>query len=351
MAFLPDDFLAELSRRGVKAVDEAKLRADLAKNGVALEEGERPFVGAEDNTRRYGFPFPGDLAELFRLADTWALEDAEFTNYTYLRVAPKGWELPRAVEGQPLLWTVMRRFEWNTFSNLQLWEHLAGLVSIGWDDGDNRFLASTVSAHAPVFWLDHEYAAFTSDDRVVGGCVASSLERFLHAATGDEGAREPERTLLQQAGHFESGTDFLDPMVPLLQWPPFLAARSEWLIGAILHGAPREHLVAPGVRFFDAERELPLVAKNEPLALYWLLRTFLLREEELFAAATAEARRLGTPLVTSAVAMLEPKLSDTDDAPGALANARKVLATMGDALPRSARVPKDGALEDLFTSR
>jgi hypothetical protein len=324
MAFLPDELLDALKKKGVASV----------KSGAS-------FVSSEENARRYGFELPRDLRELFRLADTWAIEDVDLLNYEYLRVTDDGWELPPPDEN--LLWTVMQRFEWNTFSNMQLWEHLAGLVTIGRDDKDNRWFAGTASDSAPVFWIDHEYGAFTTgegDERViVGGCVASSLKTFLRVTVGDNTVRDPEHTLVRKPSHWdEDELDYLDPMTPLRAWPPFLAARSEWIIGAILYQDADSHLDAPAVRCFDAARELPLVSQNEPLALYWLLRTFLLREKELFSAALEEAEKKPTPLVSSAIAMLAPRFSDPNDAPGAMAQARSVIAGAKDA-PREAAWP------------
>lgn len=328
MPFLPDEFLEALKKKGVAS----------AKKDVA-------FIASDENARRYGFPLPRDLRELLRLGETWAIEDVRLLNYRYLRVAPDGWELPPPADD--LLWTVMQRFEWNTFSNMQLWEHLAGLMSIGWDDKDNRWFASTVSESAPVFWIDHEHGAFTTgegDDRVIiGGCVASSLKTFLRVAVGDTKVADPEYTLVRKPSHWdEDELDYLDAEdagVPLRAWPPFLAARAEWIIGTILYQDADSYLDAPAVRCFDAARELPLVSESEPLALYWLLRTFLLRERELFAEAVQEAKKKPTPLVASTIAMLEPKLDEPNDAPGAFARARSVVAGANDA-PRTPAWPE-----------
>lgn len=333
MAFVPDELLETLAKKGVRKTDA-------------------PLLPSEENEKRYGFPFPRDLRELFRLADEWAIEDVPLGSFRYVRAASRGWELPPPAPD--LLWTSMQRFEWSTSSNMQLWEHLAGLVSIGRDHDESRWFASIASDAAPVFWIDERYGAFTTghgDDRaIVGGCVASSLKTFLRVAIGDSSVRDPERTLVKDPSRpgRDDDIDWLDPMVPLRAWPPFLAARSEWILGALLYEDAASHLDAPAVRCFDVDREIALVSESEPLALYWLLRSFLLREKDVFLRAAAEAKKRPTPLVASAIGMLEPRLDDPNDAPGALAKARSVVASAGDAAPRTPAFPDDLSPDALF---
>lgn len=295
MTFLPDELVKLLVRRKAPKVNRAKLTKLLKANGVKPDKTFGPFIPAKENLRRYGFPLPKEVRALLEIADTWAIEDFECVDFKYVRVAPEGWELPAKKPREPYFVTVLRRFEWNAFSNMQVWEHFAGLMSLGWDGGDNRYFVSTIKSPAPVFWMDHEYGTFQ-----YGGCVARSLENFLRVQFGGSG-RVPanERTLSSKPSSWErekDGARYLEADGPLALWPPFLARRCHWIVGAILGHATG--FDSPESACFDAKLEVPLAKTSEPLAMYWLFRSFYFADRDLFDEIVSLSKNL-SPLVES----------------------------------------------------
>lgn len=297
--FLPDGFSRALDRMGAPAVDVELLTSRLAKEGGTLDPAIGPFLPSAENLRRYGFALPKPLVALLDLADRVLIEDAssKMPSFRYLRVTPGGWELPAEIAGEPYVVTVAKRFDWNTFSNMQLWEHFAGTMSLGWDPGDNRYMVSTVDDDAPVFWMDHETAEMSN-------AIASSLESFLRVQVGeDEDVSERERALVRNPG--ACGSKYLDTPGPLTAWPPFLSARADWMIGCLAFGAP-ERLDRPEVHAFDLGLELPLVGTSEPVALYWLLRTYYLEERDVFDEVAPRAAG-ASPFTRSLAELLEER--------------------------------------------
>ncbi len=290
----------------------------------------KPFVTSEDNVRRYGFALPKSLVALMKLADTWLIEDAKTKSFRYLRVAPGGWDLPLPVANEAYAVTVVKRFQWNTFSNMQLWEHFAGTMSLGWDAGDNRYMVSTQSPEAPVFWMDHETAEMTN-------AIARSLENFLRVQVGDD-ARVPkiERTLVAAPSVWDREKDdanYIEATVPLTSWPPFLSARADWLVGCLAFGEP-QRLGRPEAFAFDFAKELPLVATREPIALYWMLRAYFFEERDVFDEAAPRARKI-SPLAKSFADLLEERWSASPKT-SSLAKVRASLKKRKD-LPRKAK--------------
>ena len=57
---------------------------------------------------------------------------------------------------------------------------------------------------------------------------------------------------------------------------------------------------------FDLARELPFIAGNEPLALYWAARAFLLEERDVFDEISASASA-ASPLAASFVERLDAR--------------------------------------------
>lgn len=330
--YLPAGFEKALARMKAPKVSDAILIKRLAEEGGKLDKKWGPFLKSDENVRRYGFALPKGLVDLLALADRYLIEDLseKMPSFRYLRVAPGGWEMPEAAKGATLIDTVVTRFDWNTFSNMQLWEHFAGTMSLGWDPGDNRYMVATTYDAAPVFWMDHETAE-------MAGCVASSLENFLRVQTGDdERVPKNERALSRQPSHWERDNDKLAYLglpegVPLTAWPPFLSARADWLVAMMAFGGPESMLEKPEVGCFDLARELPFLAAREPLALYWTLRAHFLDERDVFDQVAPRAKE-ASPLAASLVEMLDARWK----APSAK---RALLKKRKDA-PRTAKWPK-----------
>ena len=339
--YLPDPFRAALKKAKAKPVDAEKLIQALAARDIPLREDQPPFLSAEMNRMLYGFALPKEVSALLDIADDIAIEDVKMKNFKYCRVAPEGWEMPTPVRTEPYLATVLKRFDWNTFSNMQLWEHLAGLMPLGWDGGDNRYEVSTVSNPAHVFWLDNETAR-------IYGPVASSLSNFLAAHMGNEDIPKLERTLSRAPSSWtraEDELEYLPRNVPLSSWPPFLAARSEWLIAQLCFADSKEQRKHPEISQFDLKMELKLVSKNEPLALYWLLRSFILDEQDVFDEVASQTRTFPSLLVSSTVEVCERswKLTAKESS---LVQARTKLKAEANTL-RKAKWPKDLSTKDL----
>jgi hypothetical protein len=312
-----------------------KLTRALRENGVQPEPGVGPFIPSKETARRYGIALPGEVRHLFEIADTWALEDVAWKNATYLRAAPAGWEVPSA-DVDELFATFWQRFEWNVFGNMQLWEHLAGVVCIATHESDGRFYAAmfeTDGGDAPVFYMDHETAALV-------GCVAPCVSSFLRVQMKDDDVPARERKLVAKPEPWdrEHGSTYLPAAAsqPLHEWPPFLACRSEWIIAALCFGAREAavHLKKPEVTHFDAKNELARLATSAPLALYWLLRAFLLEESDVFGEAEKQAKTNPSPLVQSVAKATRLRWSSRDPKSSLVAR-RKEVAKL--ALPRKAK--------------
>jgi hypothetical protein len=233
----------------------------------------------------------------------------------------------------------MRRFDWNVFSNMQLWEHFAGVVTIAVHDSDGRFLAGRVERDdgtSPVFYMDHETAR-------IEGCVAESVRDFVMIEMGDD-ANVPKETkklvLKPESWDRGEGEGYLPRSLRLREWAPFLAARADWIVAALAFGAgeAKSHLEAPEVRCFDAKVELPLVASSEALALYWLTRSFFLSERDVFEEAANVASADAPPLVASCIDVLR-------DPGDALVKTRAALARLKT--PKKPAWPRDLARSDL----
>lgn len=309
-AYMPDGFVAALKKKGAKKLDTKKLLAALQEAGVAPEPGVGAYLDAKVTANRYGIPLPTELQALFTVADALAIEDVKLPSYRYLRAAPQGWEIPGPAPGEPLLTTFMRRFEWNAFSNMQLWEHFAGVVCIGWGGGGDDRVYAAMHEHdgaAPVFIMDHETAA-------LDGCISRSVSNYLRTQLDPKTAAVPatERSLVLEPEHRNK---YLPPEGPLRLWPPFLERRSRWIVAALAFGDAKEvaaQLKEAEPRCFDAEGELPDVSKNVPLAMYWLFRTFFLGETDLFDAAHKAAILNPSPLVRSTAQIVKARWASTD---------------------------------------
>lgn len=278
------------------AVEEDFLAQELARSKVTLAPGARPFVESKELARRYGVPLPAGLLELWRLADERMIERVRLSGFRYVRVAPGGWEPPETSETWPFFGGTLQRFEWNTFSNMQLLERLAGLAPLGWDAGEHRLEVATCHPDAPVFWLNHETA-----DLLEAGCVAHSLDRFLRVHYGDEAGLTPQEVALARDGSSwtreTDGYAYLPARGPLRQWPPFLWARHAWLVAELCLGSAREHLEDPEVFAYDFSAEQPLLSQSEPLALYWLLRSLVLDDAPTLERASQLTVEHPSPLV------------------------------------------------------
>lgn len=173
-----------------------------------------------------------------------------------------------------------------------------------------------------------------------GSRAPSSLERFLRVQLGDE-THVPEREarLIKKPSRWarDDGLAYLEREVPLTQWPPFLAARAEWLVSCLRFGTP-DKLQPPEVRAFDFERELPWVERLEPLALYWCLRAFSLDEREVFDAAAPLARKV-SPLASSLADLVEERWSGANSESG-LVRTREALRQRRKDVPITAAWPR-----------
>ena len=309
---------------------------------VPLAKGQAPFVTARVNRERYGFPLPKEVSALLDVADALAIEDVKMEDFRYCRVAPEGWEMPAPVKDEPYVSTVVKRFDWNVFSNMQLWEHLAGLMPLGWDGGDSRYEVSTVSNPAHVFWMDSETAQLY-------GPVANSLSNFLATHLGEtKSIPEVDRKLSLSPSHWSRDDDelsYLPRNVPLRAWPPFLAARSEWLIAELVFNDSAEQRKQPEVSCFDFKTEVKLVAKNEPLALYWLLRSFILEEQDVFDETASKTRIFPSQLVTSTIEVCERAWKKTAKE-SSLVKAREHVKDQAKGL-RKAKWTKPLSIKDL----
>lgn len=262
--------------------------------------GKGPLSCAEIE-RRHGCALPTSLRQLLTLADKYPHTAIEGANFRFVRVGEGGWEMPVPIEGEAYARTIAQRFDWNTFSNMQLWEHFAGLQPLGWDRDDNRFAVSTIDEAAPVFWLDHETAELE-------GAVAPSLESFVRVQCGElAGVDERSRALVLEPSRWsreDDGHAYHARTGPLTSWPPFLAERAEWLVACAAFGSTEGKTESPAVLCFDLERELPLVGRHEPLALYWLLRSYYLEERDVFDEVFGAARAV-SPFTASLAQLCE----------------------------------------------
>jgi hypothetical protein len=310
-AYLPKGFVSVIRARKVPAVTKST----------------PAFIKAREMEKRYGW-LPHEVKELAKVGDKWLLEKAKWKNARYLRAQPDGWEIPAATKDEPLLATFMRRFDWNVFSNMQLWEHFAGVITIAVHQSDGRFLAGRVErgdGTSPVFYMDHETAH-------IEGCVSESVRYFVAIQMGND-ANLPEdwRRLVLKPESWDrrEGEAYHPRNLRLRHWAPFLAARADWIVAALAFGAKeaKNHLEAPEVGCFDAKTELPLVAANEPLALYWLMRSFLLSERDVFDETAKRASENAPPLVASCIDVLRERWKDPK-AESVLVKARKELASV-----------------------
>jgi hypothetical protein len=286
-----------------------------------------PFIKSRETEKRYGW-VPDEVKELAKVADKWLLEKAKFKNARYLRAELGGWEIPAANKNEPLLATFMARFDWNVFSNMQLWEHFAGVMTIAIHQSDGRFLAARVQrgdGTSPVFYMDHETAHLE-------GCVSDSVRHFVMVQMGNDVNMDPEikkLVLKPEPWDRTEGEGYLPRSLPLRHWAPFLAARADWIVAALAFGASeaKNHLDAPEVRCFDAKSELPLVSWSEALAMYWLMRSFLLSERDVFDEAAKIASDNPAPLVASSIELLRERWADPKPA-SSLVKARDGLAKL-----------------------
>lgn len=311
-AYLPKGFVSVLRARKVPAVTKKT----------------PPFIKARETEKRYGGWLPSEVKELLKIGDKWLLEKAKWKNARYLRAEPGGWEIPAATKGEPLLATFMKRFDWNVFSNMQLWEHFACVTTIAVHQSDGRFLAGRVErgdGTSPVFYMDHETAH-------IEGCVSDSVAHFVMVQMGNDANMDPEiRELVSKPEPWDraEGKGYLPRKLRLRHWSPFLAARADWIVAALAFGAAeaKNHFDAPEVRCFDAKTELPLVRSSEALALYWLMRSFLLSERDVFDEAAKVASDNPPPLVASCIDVLRERWKDAKP-DSVLVKARTELARM-----------------------
>jgi hypothetical protein len=270
--YLPDGFIHDLKRAGVPEVDDDRIWEEISKqkDSVAKDPHTRPFMTSAELRRRNGFPLPSDVVHLLTAADTFRLERARTKNFKYLRLTLQGWELPENTEYLPLAHAVFARFKGpSAFGNLQIWEHLGGLITIGTDNKDNRFFASTLSTSedSVVFWMNHE-----AEKCGLNQVTARTLSSFLSYQFGNSSSPKKEalRNPLQYKNSFED----------LLNWPPFLIARSEWMLQLIAFS--RISNIEPAAFTSDFDMEKRFFPQSEPLVLYWLLRSFLMDDKDGF---------------------------------------------------------------------
>jgi hypothetical protein len=315
-AYLPKGFVSVLRARKVPAVTKAT----------------PAFIKARETEKRYGW-LPSEVKELFKVADKWLIEKAKWKNAQYLRAGPDGWEIPTVTKGEPLIATFLRRFDWNVFSNMQLWEHFAGVMTIAVHQSDGRFFAGMVErgdGTSPVFYMDHETAH-------VEGCVSDSVRHFVMIQMDNGANIDPDickLVLKPEPWDRAEGEGYLPRNLRLRHWAPFLAARADWIVAALAFGAKEatNHLEAPEVTCFDAKVELPLVASSEALALYWLMRSFLLSERDWFDEAAKVASTNASPLVASCIELLRERWAEPKP--------ESVLVKARDGLARAATPKK-----------
>lgn len=323
----PPELEASFRARGAKPIDLVRLARRLEADGGVPDPDLGPYVPSAELARRYGFALPPPVRQLLDLADLLMIEDARTRSFRYARIAPGGWDLPPPQAGSSQAQAVCQRFAWNTFSNLQLWEHFAGCLTIGSDRGDNRLVAATVDDAAPVFWLDHETAE-------LHGAIAPGLEPFLRVQLGQARAASAHHRALIIApdtdARAEDGRAYLPRTGPLRAWPPFLSARADWMVAALAFGRLERLHQRPEATAFDLERERSWLSRSEPIALAWLTRAFLLGLRDVFEEVVGAAAA-ASPLAASFAALYDERWSDpASDAP--LARARAATRTERAAL-------------------
>lgn len=300
---LPHGLTLALEAQGIAPATDERIARRLSDEGGTPHPNEGAVIRARTLLARYGFALPRPLESLLEVADAFMLEDAKMPSLRFVRVAPGGWEPPPVVEGEELALTFIKRFDWNTFSNMQLWERFSGTAPLGWDPMENRFAVATTRPDAPVFWLNHETAE-------IHGAVAS-LEGFLRAQLGMDGVSERERHLSLAPDVWSrdsDGLEYLGDDGPLTAWPPFLSARADWIVACLKFGQPEGMLERFEVQAFDLGKERESLGSSEPLALYWLLRSFFLDERDVFDEVKLRASS-ASPLAASFARLCEARWS------------------------------------------
>lgn len=328
MSFVSDELARLLQARGAPRVRPEWIMEGLERTGGQPDPSfGGAFLSSTENQRRYGFSLPDELRDLLRLADDWALEEVPTRTFRYYRAVAQGWHLPLDSAYLPLFHGVFAVYRGTSaFGNLQVWEHLGGLLTIGSDYDDNRYFAATTRDPAPVFKMSHEAERCGLD-----WCVAVSLDEFLEREFQVSQAGMPIGRRRRSATHIHRSDG------PLVTWPPFLIARSGWLLDAVAWGRPG---AAPAeAAFFDFDAELPQLASNEPLALHWLLRAFLIEERVVFDRVLDNTDPGLSPLVASARDVLSSEwlLGPTESR---FTIAREALRTTAEIPREPLKVPK-----------
>ena len=215
------------------------------------------------------------------------------------------WGLPPIASSVPLFHALFAPFSGiGAFSNLLIWEHLGGLMTLGTDASGNRYFVATNHPDAPVFWMDHE-----AERPGLHFLVANSLALFLKQETGMEPVKKGDRpNRKSQYNSYEKLCESISEN--RWTWPPFLLGRSEWLLDLIAFGAPVE--IPSGFFAADFAAEAIHLAGNEPLILHWLIRSFVTEQQEQFQEVRKYCREDVSPLIKSAVEVLESEWNEED---------------------------------------
>jgi hypothetical protein len=329
MSFVPDGLVSLLQGRDAPRVQPQRILKGLERTGQQPDPSfGGAFLASDENQRRYGFVLPGEVRELLRLADDWALEEVPTRGFCYYRAVAQGWHLAVDSAYLPLFHGVFAAYRGTSaFGNLQIWEHLGGLITIGSDVDDNRYFAATTKQPPPVFKMNHEAERCGLD-----WCVADSLGEFLEREFQAPKAGRPAGRRRRSAKH-PRRTDG-----PLVTWPPFLLARSGWLLDAVTWGQPGA--ASAEASFFDLDAELPYLPANEPLTLYWLLRSFLFEDHVTFDRVIDNTDPGLSPLVASARDVLTREWT-LGPAESRFTIARESLRHSGDVPREPAQLPKN----------
>ena len=179
-------------------------------------------------------------------------------------------------------------------------------MTLGTDAAGHRYFVATNHPEAPVFWMDHE-----AERPGLHFFVANSLALFLKQQTGIAPVTKDQRP--NRKSKYNTYEKLCESISEARwTWPPFLLGRSEWLLDLIAFGAPVE--IPSDLFAADFASEATHLADNEPLILHWLIRSFVTEQREQFQEVSKHCKEDVSPLIKSAVEVLESEWDEEDGA-------------------------------------
>ena len=142
-------------------------------------------------------------------------------------------------------------------------------------------------------------------------CIATSLSTFLEQEAGVARVGKDDRP--NRKSRYNTYEELCDSIgEDRWTWPPFLLARSEWLLELIAFGGPVER--PDGIFAPDFKAEQQQLPDNEPMILHWLIHSFVTRQKDTFEETKRFCDEKSSPLLKSAVDVLSSEWDDPDDA-------------------------------------